>query len=28
MVENIEKYRNPFGKLEEWAKAPDKLYCC
>jgi hypothetical protein len=28
MVENIEKYRNPFWKVEEWTKAPDKLYCC
>jgi hypothetical protein len=28
MVENIEKYRNPFGKLDEGSKAPDKLYCC
>lgn len=28
MVENIEKYRNPFGKLDEGTSAPDKLYCC
>ena len=28
MVENIEKYRNPFWKLDEWTKTPDKLYCC
>jgi hypothetical protein len=28
MVENIEKYRNPFWKLDEGTKTPDKLYCC
>jgi Na+-translocating ferredoxin:NAD+ oxidoreductase RNF subunit RnfB len=28
MVENIEKYRNPFWKLNEGTKTPDKLYCC
>ena len=28
MLENIEKYRNPFWKVEEWNKTPDKLYCC
>jgi hypothetical protein len=28
MVENIEKYRNPFGKLDEGTSVPDKLYCC
>lgn len=26
MVENIKKYRNPFGENKN--KAPDKLYCC
>lgn len=30
MVENIKKYRNPFGKIEniDTSKPPDKLYCC
>jgi len=28
MVENIKKYRNPFGENKDKNKAPDKLYCC
>ncbi len=30
MIENIKKYRNPFGKIEniDSSKPPDKLYCC
>jgi L-lactate utilization protein LutB len=27
MIENIRKFGNPFGKLEE-GKIPKKLYCC
>lgn len=28
MLENIEKWRNPFWKLENGMSIPDKLYCC
>lgn len=29
MIENIKKYRNPFGKIDYNSKQPpDKLYCC
>ncbi len=28
MVENIKKYRNPFGDDKEAQKDSDKLYCC
>ncbi len=28
MVENIKKYRNPFGDTKDAQKDSDKLYCC
>lgn len=28
MVKNIKEYRNPFGKIDNSKKNPDKLYCC
>lgn len=28
MIDNIKKYRNPFGELKKWSSMPDKLYCC
>lgn len=28
MVNNIKKYKNPFGEIKDDSKIPDKLYCC
>jgi Fe-S oxidoreductase len=28
MIENIEKWRNPFWEIKWWGGVPDKLYCC